>query len=151
MADTKYASPSAADTLADTALNSLATAGLVLCTEDDNLSSDLDLLADFELYVSGVGASVTVGTELAQLWLIPSFDGSNYPDDDDLNEDPSAAHFVGSFVKKSSTGTGACRAVIWGVSIPPRKYKVVIKNVCGQTWAATSNTLKQSKYHIATA
>lgn len=148
MADIKWTAGGSAETLLSTGLNSLATAGLVASSADNN-GTDLDILGDFELIVAGVGASIDQDVEVAQLFIVRSI--SDYPDGDDAAVTPDLKHLVGSFVKKTAAGTGALSMHIYGVSLPPADFKAVLKNVCGQTWAASGNTLKQSKYHLQSA
>jgi len=150
MGDTKWSDENGIESLATTSLNSLADDGLVVSSEDDN-GTDKNLYGDFELYVSGFGASIDQDQEVAQMFIVSDIDGTNYPDGGGGSVDPDLQHLVGSFIKETANGTGAVRMHIYGVTLPPRNFKAVLKNVAGQSWAATSNTLKINKFHITSA
>lgn len=148
MAKTTWGDETTIETIASTGLNSLADDDWADSSEDNN-GTDQELYGDFELYVSGFGGSVAQDQEVAQMWILSAIDGTNYPDGLAAdNHDPEMKHFVGSFVKKDGAGTGAVRLLLEGVRLPPRDFKCVVKNVAGQTWAASSNTLKMIKYSV---
>lgn len=146
MADLKYKDGSTT-TILDTGLNSLANNALVASAAQDN-STDLDLYADLEIVVSGFGASIDQGTAYLEVYLCPSVDGSNYPDGHDASVTPAAIALIGVAVKATANGSGGLRSTITGISLPPRQFKVVVKNTSGQALAASANTVKIRKYKL---
>ena len=130
-------------TILDTGLNSLANGAGVLSAAIDN-DADLDLYIDIEVYVAGYGASINKGVKVADVYLVPTLDGTNYADTD--SSVPQARYLVGSVTKGTANGTGATRDIIQGVPLPPRDYKLAVVNTSGQAWAASGNTLKVRPY-----
>ena len=146
MADLKY-KDGTTTTILDTGLNSLANNSLAASAAQDN-STDLDLYADLEIVVSGFGASINQGTAYLAVYLCPSVDGTNYPDGHDASVTPAASTFIGQPVKATANGSGAVRNVITGISLPPRQFKIVVKNISQQPLAASGNTVKIRKYKL---
>jgi hypothetical protein len=146
MADLKYKDGTTA-TIIDTGLNSLANNSLAASAAQDN-SADLDLYADLEIVVSGFGASINQGTAYLEIYLCPSVDGSNYPDGHDASVTPAGSALIGMAVKATANGSGALRNVITGIPLPPRQFKVVVKNTSGQALAGSGNTVKIRKYKL---
>lgn len=132
-----------AATVLDTGLNSLANGAGALSAAIDN-DADLNLYIDIEVYVSGYGASINKGVKFADVYLVPTLDGTNYADTD--SNIPQARYLVGSVTKGTANGTGATREIVTGVPLPPRDYKIAVVNTSGQAWAATSNTVKVRPY-----
>lgn len=94
------------------------------------------IYADFELVI----ASFTPGTNpVVELYLLRSVDGTNY-EDGGGSVVPSQDAYVGAF--QIASGTGAKRAVLRDVALPPGLWKAVIKNVTGAALPASGNTLK---------
>ena len=146
MPDLKYKDGSTT-TILDTGLNSLANNSLAASAAQDN-SSDLDLYADLEIVVSGFGASINQGVVYLEVYLCTSVDGANYPDGHDASVTPAAIALVGVTVKATANGSGALRNTINGIPLPPRQFKVVVKNISGQALAASANTVKIRKYKL---
>lgn len=146
MADLKYKDGSTT-TILDTGLNSLANNALVASASQDN-GADLDLYADLEIVVSGFGASINQGVAYLEIYLCASVDGTNYPDGHDGSVTPASIALVGVAVKATANGSGAVRNVITGIPLPPRQFKVVVKNVSGQALASSANTVKIRKYKL---
>ncbi len=95
-----------------------------------------ELLADFELAL----ASFTPGSNpVVELYLLRSVDGTNY-EDGGGSVVPSQDAYVGVF--QIASGTGAKRAVLRDIPLPPGLWKAVVKNVTGAALAASGNTLK---------
>jgi len=109
----------------------------------DEINNSLGyMFADFEF---NLGSAVfPAATDNAiELYIIPSVDGTNYPDwtgGGTINdEQENNQYFVGSVTILQ--GTAAFRGALRGVELPPGKYKIGIRNRAGVTLNAT-NTLK---------
>lgn len=121
--------------------------------EWSDLSDELDnssvkyLFADFE-FVTGAASAFTDGSTFS-LYLVPAMDGTNYPDwtsDGTADEPDNEQYFVGSFTVGAATST---RTTLRGVSMPPGKFKVGMRNQSGQT--TTSGVLKYRRWGYASA
>lgn len=124
-------------TLASTELNSLANDGRVLGVEYDNGdSANLHLEADFELAV-GFGSAPTAGYAV-NLYLVPAIDGTNYGAGDGTDA-AQGMTFVGSFSVYNTTSLK--RLNLMAVRIPPCKFKALIENKTGQSFASSNNVL----------
>jgi hypothetical protein len=144
MADTKRKAGTA-QTCATTALNSLANAARVLCTEYDN-STNLLIEADFEL-LAGFASAPTAGNAI-NLYLVPCLDGTNYGSGDSTDAaQPST--MVGTFSVYASTS--GKRLNVSGVRIPPCKFKMLLENQSGQALASSGNILYMLPSHYAVA
>ena len=135
-------------TALDTGLNSLGNGAGALSAAIDN-DADLSYYVDIEVYVSGFGASINKGVKYADVYLLPTVDGTNYPDTD--SSVPQPRYLVGSVTKGTANGSGAVRDVISGVPLPPRDFKLAIVNTSGQAFAASGNTLKLRPYRAQSA
>lgn len=142
MADLKWKDGSSTTTVLSTELNSDVTAQLTVSAAIDN-DAGLDLYCDIEVLHGTYGSSVTAGTKVADIYLLPTVDGTNYPtnDADSTTLYPEAKYIVGSCVKMSATGTGGMRSIITGVPLPARDFKIAHLNTTGVTLAASGNTV----------
>lgn len=131
-----------------TVLNSLANGAGVLTSPIDN-DADLAYYLDIEVYVAGFGASINKGTQYVQVYLLPTLDGTNYPDTD--SNVPQASYYVGGCLKGTANGSGAVRDVISGIPLPPRDFKIAVVNSSGQAWAASGNVVKVRPYRSQSA
>jgi hypothetical protein len=147
MARQTYDITTGAATIMSTDLNSLATGVRVLSAAWDN-SSNLDLLANFELYIPTLATAPVDGELIADLWLFASVDGTNYPTAAQTSLDPPTKYYVGSFFAVG-TGTGQ-RMHLYGIPIFPALQKVLIRNKDATSWTATLNTLKVNAYALKT-
>jgi len=141
MAEHKFLDDTTLQTILTTELNSLANGGRVLSAAWNN-DIELDILADVELVV-GFAVAPAVGA-LIELYLLPSVDDVNYPVGDTSN-DPQAVLRVGFFEVRIAQ-TGVQLLAIPRILLCPRNQKFLVKNVAGQAFAATSNTLKIKPY-----
>lgn len=135
-----------------TELNSDVTGQSTVSAAIDN-DSGLDLYVDIEVVHGTYGATVNAGTKVADIYLLPTLDGTNYPtnDADSTTLYPEAKYLVGSVVKMSATGTGGCRSIITGVPLPSRDYKIVHVNTSGVTLAASGNAVNVRHYKAQSA
>ena len=154
--NTKWAAPTAVQTLMQTALDGLANNTLVVSSETggnmtsgayDN-SSALDLYADFELAICYATAP-SAGTRIAELYLLPSADGTNYASLDGSNQ-PQKALLIAVFESRNPSTSAVERLLVPGVSLPPGKFKLVLKNTSGQAFKDNSvtKTLKMRPYQL---
>jgi hypothetical protein len=130
-----------------TGANTLANNGLVSSGAIDN-DADQALFVDIDVLINGFGASVAQGVKVAEVYLCPTVDGTNYPDGHDAAITPAGSLLVGVIEKVTSAGTGAVRGVVAGVPLPPRDFKVVVKNTSGQAWAASGNVVAVRPYRL---
>jgi hypothetical protein len=137
-------------TLLDSGLNSLGDGSAALSSAYDNSnSSNLYMWGIFELYIAGFGSAPTAG-ELVEMYFSDSVDGTNYSDGSTTGPVKSDAHFIAGFPVRNSSS--AQRITIPNpISIPSCAFKVLLINETGQTFAASSNTLKMLPVRMASA
>lgn len=113
-----------------------------------NLSNAIDnstnkyMMADLELVLGSVAFPAAVDN-LVSFYLVPSVDGTNYPNwvgNVTTEVQENNIHFIGSVV--CSDATEAQRLVLRAVSLPPGLYKYGVRNTAGVSFAASGNTLK---------
>lgn len=157
--NTKWASPTAVQTLMQTALDNLANNALVVSSETsgnmtggayDNTSA-LDLYADFELAVC-YAAPPSAGIKVAELYLLPGIDGTNYTSVDGSSQ-PQKALLIATFESRNPSTSAVERLTVPGVSLPPGKFKLVVKNTSGQAFQSNSvtKTLRMRPYQLQNA
>lgn len=143
MATIQLAAYRGVSTVLSTELNSLAaTTGKAVSAALDN-GTNLDLFDDLELAVDFVTAP-TAGSVI-ELYVLPSVDGTNYPDGD-TSIVPQASLYVGGFVVRSTTA--AQRMVLRGVALPPGLFKYLLQNTTNQAFPASGSTLKRNPYQL---
>lgn len=133
-------------TVMSTELNSLgASSGKAISSAIDN--SDpmlaLDLFDNLELAVDFVTAP-TAGTVI-EVYLLPSVDGTNYPDGS-TSILPQASLYVGGFVVRNDTA--AQRMVLRGIPLPPGLFKYLVQNTTNQAFPASGSTLKRNPFQL---
>ena len=111
-------------------------------------SIDKRMLADVELVL---GSAAFNGTDSdIDLYLIPSVDGTNYPNwtgNSTVTAKSNHPYFVGRFV---TTGTTAAqRMIVRDVSLPNGLYKYAFRNKGNVTLAASGNTAKWRPHQYA--
>ncbi len=147
MSSLKWELDGSVTTILSTELNSDVTGQLTVTTAINN-STGLNLYCDIEVLHGTYGSSVNAGTKVADIYLLPTVDGTNYPtnDADSTTLYPAAKFLVGSSVKMSATGTGGMRDVICGIPLPVGDFKIGHLNTSGVTLAASGNTVKIRVY-----
>lgn len=140
-----------AQTVLNTQLNALG--DNTWCTQsaaEDN-STNGYMFADFELYLASLTAT---GADAAvEIYLIPSIDGTNYPDFHDtgaVDQQSNNQYFVGSITLDVS-GAAVFRGSLRGVELPAGKFKVSVRNRANVGLAASGNTLKYRPWQYASA
>jgi hypothetical protein len=126
----------------------LADAAGFLTIEVDN-SSDLKMFGDLEvtsnsaITASGLDARVDV-------YLIPTYDGTNYPVPGSTAATMTGGQYVGSISSVDTVGTVAVTNYTNGtlrkIELPPTKFKIGIVNELGATFPAAANTIKLRRY-----
>ena len=106
------------------------------------------LFSDFILTLGTLAGAPTTLT--IPIYLIPLVDGATNPVweasgtvDSEVNE----SYFVGSFTLVDTTGQG--EYVLRNVSLPPGKFKMGIRNTCGQAFVGA--TLEYRPWQYASA
>jgi hypothetical protein len=136
------------------------TSGQSLASLTDNewtdLSDEIDnstnkyLFADLELVL---GSAAFTGSDSAiEIYLVPSVDGTNYPDwtgNVTSDEQENDIHFVGAVT--TSGATAAQRLVFRNIALPNGKYKYAFRNKANVTLAASGNTAKWRAHQYASA
>ena len=112
-----------------------------LSDQIDNSSSKY-LQADFELVVDLDVLTLNEGESL-HLYIIPSVDGSNYPEwngNTTTNTPTNESYYAGSFVARDQDA--AQRLILEDIPLPAGVFKVGIRNKCSDDTAASGHTLK---------
>jgi|GEM_PF-2041649 len=124
-------------------LKNLSSASRKLGSEINNASA-LHQYGLFELQVRG--ASTVSSGGYVELYLIPAADGTNYADGDDSTDPPSAC-LAGIFPLRAVST--AQRITLWGVVLPPTKFKPLIINRAGVALTNTDdeNLLRFGSYN----
>lgn len=134
-----------------TELNALSTpTGKAISAAIDNFMPDPttyqgDLFADLELAVDFVTAP-TAGS-VVEVYLLPSIDGTVYPDGS-TSILPQSSLYVGGFAVRNTTAAQVM--VLRGVALPPGSYKYLVQNTTNQAFPATGSTLRQNTYQLQT-
>jgi len=103
-------------------------------------STDLYLSVDLECVLAS--AAFTGGDAVIEVYLIPSIDGTNYPNwtgNATTEEQENGQYFVGSFM--TSGATVAQRAALRDIALPNGKYKWGFRNRTNVALAASGNTI----------
>ncbi|MBX9697865.1 MAG: hypothetical protein K2X74_00455 [Acetobacteraceae bacterium] len=146
MSIAKWAAPASAITLATTALNSLAAAAWSdQLTEHDN-TTDRYLYGDFDLLL-GADLTAAAGSPFVGLYLIPTLDGTNYPNPPSGTGAAPGSYFAGSFMANASAVFR--RGVLRGVVLPPLKWRAkLFHSLHGSTaFASSGNVLTFRPYN----
>ena len=124
-------------------LKALAADARKLGSEINNASS-LNQYGLFELQCRGASAFTTGG--FVELYLIPAADGTNYSDGDDSTAPPSNC-LAGVFPLRAVATQQ--RLTLWGVILPPVKFKPLLINRGGQAFTNTDdeNQLRFGAYN----
>jgi len=108
------------------------------------------LYSDWELVMTSVAFTTT--DSAVELYIIPSVDGTNYPNwtgNVTTDEPENSVHFVGSFA--TSQATEAQRLTLRGIELPPGKWKVGVRSRAGVSLAASGSTLKFRPWQYSSA
>ena len=147
MATIKHAAYGTLTSALTTELNSLATATWSAASSAIDNTSTLDLVSDFELYVT-YGTNPSAGGYCA-LAVLPAIDGTPTFVDGGGSVAPQNSLIVGVFELRAVTT--AQRVGLRDVVIPPGQFKVAVYNAAGQTMASSGNTLKYRTHNLTVA
>ena len=144
-----YSALQNATTMMDTELNALADADLAVGTTVFDNTTNKDAWATAELdFGANLNLSAGNANPVCYLYLIPSYDGTNYADDGDVGSEKVPSEYLkGTFEFLDLADRR--RAVIDKFDISLLKYTVVIFNDLGAALSATGNTLKISSFDRA--
>ena len=142
---TAWDDTTAIDTALSTDLNSLANGSRAISAGVAN-GTELDLYGDLELVVQ-YGTAPSAGTKIAEVYLLPTVDGTNYPEGS-ASLTPQKALLVATFESRNPSTTAVERLVVPGIPLPPRAFKLLLVNTSGQAYAASGNTLKIKRYKL---
>lgn len=136
-----------ADDVGGTAFNSLADAAGAISSEIDN-SGDLKMLGDLE--VTQGGAVTSSGTDARiDVYLIPTYDGTNYPVPGSGGTTFTGTQYVGTISSVDTVGTVAVTSytngTLRGIRLPPTKFKIGLVNELGAAFNS-SVTVKLRRY-----
>lgn len=134
-------------TVLSTELNSLgATTGKAISAALDNYVSaapQLDLFADLELAVTF--ASAPTAGSVVEVYILPSIDGTVYPDGS-TTVLPQSSLYVGGFAVRAVTT--AQKLLVRGVAMPPGMFKVLVQNTTNQAFPASGSTVRMNTYQL---
>ena len=151
MGNSTYIAPANEQTLMSTDLNALADDTVnVGGTAIDNTTNRY-FYAEFELVLASVDLSA-VDNPGVELYLVPSYDGTNYADtgtDGSSTAYPPTQYLVA--VLGVAETSAAHLAVSPHVMLDPLKFTPVVINKTGAALGATGNTLKSKYYTVTTA
>ena len=136
MSDFKWKDGSQSDIITS-GLDSLADGGRAISDAIDN-DTGLDMYADIEYEVRYTSSAPAAGVKVADIYLLPTIDGTNYPEGS-TSLDPQKSLLVGSLESRNGSTSAIERLVLPGVPLPPRDYKVLLKNTSGKTLHSTAN------------
>jgi hypothetical protein len=146
MADLKLKAGVSATNALSTELNSLADAGRQISSAIDN-SSNLDLYMDLELAVQYTSSAPTAGQKVAEVYLVPTTDGTNYAEGS-TSITPQQALLVATFESRNGSTSAVERLASLGIPIPVGSFKLELVNTSGKTYASSGNTLKYRTYKL---
>lgn len=141
-----------ADDVGGTAFNSLADGSGAISSEIDN-SSDLKMFGDLEVTQGGAVTSSGLDARI-DVYLIPTYDGTNYPVPGSGGTTFTGSQYVGTISSVETVGTvavtsftnGTCR----GLLLPPTKFKIGLVNELGASFNS-SVTVKLRRYGATVA
>lgn len=125
-----------------TEMNSLANLGNTAASATIDNTSNLDLYHDLTLNVAAQGTARSAGASIV-VYLIMALDGTNF---DAVNE--TTAEVVAVFPLDAATT--ARQLTRRDIPIPPGLFKYFVRNITGQTLAASGNTLEYRAHSVET-
>jgi len=148
MATIKHKAKASAETVMTTEMNALASGSLAITSSaiSNDAAGELDLYADFRLYLATQGTARSAGANVT-VWILPEVDGT-YPYGSAALE-PQAELIVGSF--SFDAAVTARYAVLRDVPLSPSDFHLVVQNNTGQALGATGNTIVIERHSIESA
>lgn len=148
MPDLKLQTGVSATNAITTGLNSLADGARAVSGNIDN-GTNLDLLLDSELQVAYTSTAPSAGTIVADLYLVPTIDGTNYAEGS-TGVTPQASLLVGSFESRNGSTSAIERLTVTGIPIPLGLFRLVLVNRSGRAFHASLNVLRYRTYKYQT-
>lgn len=127
-----------------TEMNSLANNGNTAASATIDNTTNLDLYHDLTLNVAAQAANRTAGASIV-VYLIMALDGTTF---DATNE--TTAEVVAVFPLDGSQ-SAARQLTRRDIPIPPGLFKYFVRNITGQTLAASGNILEYRAHSVETA
>lgn len=141
-----------ADDVGGTAFNSLADGSGAISSEIDN-SSDLKMFGDLEVTQGGAVTSSGLDARI-DVYLIPTYDGTNYPVPGSSGTTFTGSQYVGTISSVETVGTVAVTSFTNGtlrsILLPPTKFKIGMVNELGASFNS-SVTVKLRRYGATVA
>lgn len=127
-----------------TELNSLADGNVCALSSAVDNSSALLKYADFQLDLASL--SITSVTAFVSLFIVPTVDGTNYPDfSSGAFANYHGQYYAATLAVKAVTAT-AVRANVSKIPLPPGLFKVGARSGLGVSMASSGNTLAIRSY-----
>lgn len=121
-----------------------STAGQFMTSGIYDNSKPCDPFADVALAITYASAP-TAGTKVAELYILPTVDGTNYAAID-AQFQAQLSLLVATFESRNPSTTVLEYLIAPGISLPPGLFKWIVKNTSGQNFGATGNSLKMRPY-----
>lgn len=146
--DILWAAYNTPDDIGGTAFNSLADGSGAISAEVDNSSGLFDV-GDLEVTMGGSVTSSGLDARI-DIYLIPTYDGTNYPVPGSTGSTFTATQFTGSISSVETVGTVAVTSytngTLRGIPLPPTKFKIGGVNELGAAFNS-SVTVKLRRYN----
>lgn len=141
-----------ADDIGGTAFNSLADGSGAISSEIDN-TSGLYQWGDLEITQGGAVSSSGIDARI-DVYLIPTYDGTNYPVPGSSGSTFTGSQYVGFISSVETVGTVAAtnftNGTLRSILLPPTKFKIGAVNELGASFNA-SVTVKLRRYNATVA
>lgn len=130
-----------------TTLNSLANNGWTSLSDEIDNSTNKYMFADVELVLGSAAFTGTLSS--VELYLVPTVDGTNYPNWSTGTNDlgAQAQYAAGIFV--TTAATAAQRSIVRDVALPPGKYRWGFRSRAGVTLAASGNSVNWRPHSLS--
>jgi hypothetical protein len=147
---TTWATPTSESSIITSGLDGLTNNSLALSADFDS-STNLDLYCDLSLELCYASAP-SAGTKVAEIYLLPSIDGTNYAEGSS-SLTPQQALLVAALESRNPSTSAVERLAAPGIPLPPGHMKFAVKNVSGQTLKdnTVAKALKIRPYQLQNA
>ena len=133
-------------TLLSSGLDSLTNTSRVISSAYDN-TTNLDFYGDLELAIAYTSSAPSAGITVAQVYLLPTVDGTNYAEGSSSIA-PQSSLLVATFESRNGSTSAVEYLVATGIPLPPRSFKILLVNTSGKTLKSSGNTLKITPYKL---
>lgn len=124
--------------VAGASMNALANNAYAIGAAIDN-TSGLYLYGDLVIDLSSAVSVPSSGLPTIMVWLLPAFDGTNYPIPPGATAGPAPANLlVGTMAMVSGVSTSIM--ALRGIVLPPALFKIMIQNNLGVAFPSTSTS-----------